>query len=224
MLIERAGYPGGVRGIFIVIEGLDGSGGTTQTALLRDWMAQTGRWAEVNTTREPSQGPVGVFLRQALQVAGSAPRIGDAVLPYLFAADRRDHLDREIIPALQRCAAVISDRYYHSSLAYQSLSVGLARVVALNAGFRKPDLTIFLDLPPEECLERIVARGGELERFETLDRLRAIAEAYETVLGRCRINGERIVRISGRADRASIHAEIVSSVQALLEEMPPEPR
>lgn len=212
----------GVRGIFIVIEGLDGSGGTTQTALLRDWLVATERWSEVITTREPSQGPVGRFLRSALQTTGSASQIGDAVLPYLFAADRRDHLDREIVPALQRCAAVISDRYYHSSLAYQSLSVGLARVVRLNEDFRQPDLTVFLELSPEECLERIIARGGALERFETLDRLRSVADAYDSVLGRCRANGERLVRIPAADTRESIHAQIIEQVQALLDELPPE--
>lgn len=215
--------PGVVRGIFIVIEGLDGSGGTTQVALLRDWLVQTGRWQEVVTTREPSTGPVGQFLRSALQVTGSAAQLGDAVLPYLFAADRRDHLDREVIPALQRTAAVISDRYYHSSLAYQSLSVGMSRVVQLNMGFRKPDLTIFLDLSPEMCLERILARGGTLERFETLDRLRSIAEAYESVLGWCRSNGENVVRIPAQHDRQMVHTMVVEHVQALLQSLPVDP-
>ncbi|MFT4975060.1 MAG: dTMP kinase [Myxococcota bacterium] len=216
-------YSGSVRGIFIVIEGLDGSGGTTQTALLCDWLTQTGRWAEVFTTREPSQGPVGMFIRASLQLTGSATELGDAVLPYLFAADRRDHLDREVIPALQRCAAVVSDRYYHSSLAYQSLSVGLARVIRLNSDFRKPDLTIFLDLSPEECLERIIARGSALERFETLDRLRSISEAYESVLSHCRTSGERLIRVPAQHDRQAVHELVVGHVQAFLDELPPEP-
>lgn len=216
-------YPGSVRGIFIVVEGLDGSGGTTQTALLQSWMQQTGRWDEVITTREPSKGPVGVFLRSALQVTGSAAQLGDAVLPFLFAGDRRDHLDRTVIPALQRCAAVISDRYYHSSLAYQSLSVGLARVARLNDGFRQPDLTLYLDLSPEACLERIQARGGELERFETLDRLRTIYEAYESVIGHCRASNEHLVRVPAGHDRQTVHRLIVGHVQALLDTLPPEP-
>jgi dTMP kinase len=122
--------------------------------------------------------------------------LGDAVLPYLFAADRRDHLDREIVPALQRGAVVITDRYYHSSLAYQSLAIGLPQVAALNERFQMPDLTIYLYLQPEECLARIQRRGATMERFEALDRLRQISDAYESVLVHCKARGERIERIN----------------------------
>ena len=210
--------PDAVRGIFIAIEGLDGSGGTTQSRLLRDWLHQKAGYEEVVLTHEPSAGPVGLFLRSALRVGGDAPQIGDAVLPYLFAADRRDHLDREIIPALQRKAAVVTDRYYHSSLAYQSLTVGLARVAKLNADFRPPDLTIYLHLPAEKCLERVLARGGELERFETLDRLRSVEEAYASVLSHCRAHGERIVRLDGAESVEALHARIAFHVGTLLAE------
>ena len=98
--------------VFIAIEGLDGSGGTTQTRLLAEWFRNQGH-QDVVTTNEPSTGPVGRFIRTTLNPKHEASIIGDAVLPYLFAGDRRDHLDREIIPALQRGAAVITDRYYH---------------------------------------------------------------------------------------------------------------
>ena len=117
-------------------------------------------------------GTRGSFIRTALNPDHEASAIGDAVLPFLFAGDRRDHLDREIIPALQRGAVVITDRYYHSSLAYQSLAVGLPAVASLNERFRAPDITIFLDLEPEISLARIEARGETRERFEALDKLR----------------------------------------------------
>ncbi len=207
-----------MHGIFIAIEGLDGSGGTTQTRLLVQWLAAQGMWTEVVSTCEPSPGPVGQFIRQALQ-RDSAARIGDGVLPYLFAADRRDHLDREIIPALQRRAAVVTDRYYHSSLAYQSLSVGLARVSRLNESFRRPDLTIYLDLPAEVCLERILARGEALERFEAIDRLRSIQAAYESVIIHCRTSGERIVRIDASGTVEALHHEVTRQVEAVLAEL-----
>ena len=155
--------------VFIAMEGLDGSGGTTQTRLLADWLKAKGI-SEVHTTAEPSSGPVGRFIRTALNPEHEASAIGDAVLPFLFAGDRRDHLDREIIPALQRGAVVITDRYYHSSLAYQSLAVGLPAVASLNE--RRLDITIFLDLEPEISLARIEARGETRERFEALDKLR----------------------------------------------------
>jgi dTMP kinase len=202
--------------VFIAMEGLDGSGGTTQTALLADWFKARGQ-AEVLITGEPSSEPVGRFIRDTLNPQHPSSVIGDSVLPYLFAADRRDHLDRCIIPALQRGAAVITDRYYHSSLAYQSLSVGLPMVASLNECFRAPDITLFLDLDPETSLARIEARGAALERFEALDRLRQIHETYYAVLVHCRARGEHIVRIPADGDIDEVHALVVAAVDAALE-------
>jgi dTMP kinase len=201
--------------LFFAMEGIDGSGGTTQTAKLVAWLEAHGA-SEVLTTCEPSPGPVGRFIRSALAQGNPESRLGDSVLPYLFAADRRDHLDREIIPVLQRGGVVVTDRYYLSSLAYQSLSVGLARVVALNDGFRRPDLTIFLDLDPEVSLARIEARGEPLERFEALDRLREVREAYTAAIVHCRTDGESVVRIDASGTADEVHARVVAEVSALL--------
>jgi dTMP kinase len=193
--------------VFITIEGLDGSGGTTQLGLLADAFAAREPGREVVRTREPSPGPVGVLIRQKL-AAGS--ELGDDVFPYLFAADRRDHLDRVVLPALARGAVVISDRYALSSFAYQSRSLGLARVMALNADFPAPDLTLVLDLPAEECLARIEARGGTRERFETLERLRAVAAAYDAAIA---ANPTwRVERVSGAGDPGEVHARIARHV------------
>ena len=126
------------------------------------------------------------------------------------------HLDREIIPALQRGAVVITDRYYHSSLAYQSLAVGLPAVASLNERFRAPDVTIFLDLEPEISLARIEARGETRERFEALDKLRQIQEAYYAVLVHCRARSENIVRINADASVEEVHAEVIAAVEGVL--------
>ena len=196
-----------MRPLFIAIEGIDGSGGTTQTQLLAQWFRERGH-PEVHTTAEPSTGPVGQFIRKALDPNQEESCIGDGVLPYLFAADRRDHLDREIVPALLRGAVVITDRYYHSSLAYQSLAIGLPEVAALNDRFQMPDLTVFLYLDPEECLARIEKRGATMERFEALDRLRQISDAYEAVIVHCRAKGERIERVQATGTPQEVHALI----------------
>jgi thymidylate kinase len=201
-----------VRPLFIAIEGLDGSGGTTHTRLLADWLAARGR--AVHTTAEPSGGPVGRFIRTAL--ADPQQRLGDGVLPYLFAADRRDHLDREILPKLVQGQHVISDRYKHSSLAYQSLIMGLARVAMLNERFRTPDLTILLDLDAETCLKRVLARGDSRDRFEALDRLRAVQDAYEGVVTLARSQGEDLVRINARGSIAEVHQRVIAAVQGAL--------
>jgi dTMP kinase len=203
-----------MRGIFIVIEGLDGSGGTTQCGRLTDWLRAEGA-IEVLQTAEPTDLPVGAFIRRALKRSTEEGRLGDEVLPYLFAADRQDHLDRRVHPALLRGAVVISDRYLHSSLAYQSLSLEFEQVAALNANFRIPDLTIMLDLAPEICLERISSRGGELERFETLQRLQAIATAYERVEAWCLARGERFERVEADSSPDDIAQRIQRRVQTL---------
>ncbi len=207
------------QGLFIVIEGLDGSGGTTQCRLLAERLE--GRGHAVVRTCEPTDGPVGRFIRKALAADSPASVLGDGVLPFLFAADRRDHLDRRVLPALDRGDVVISDRYLHSSLAYQSLSMGptlwegLEAVAALNDGFRAPDLCVVLDLPPEACLARIYARGGVRDRFETLPRLTAIGRAYEAVWARCVARGDRIVHVDASQPIEVVHADVAAAVQAL---------
>jgi dTMP kinase len=203
-----------VKPLFIVIEGLDGSGGTTQTRLLQEWMQEEGH--RNHLTQEPSSGPVGHFIREALLKTGLASTVGDNVFPYLFAADRRDHLDREILPALENNTHVISDRYYHSSLAYQGLTVGLPLVAFLNDPFRAPDVTFFLYLSPEVSFDRVQLRGMPVERFETLDRLRSVADAYQSVLAHCRSRGEKIIMIDATRSIEEIHSDIVSTIKEFL--------
>ncbi len=181
--------------LFIAIEGLDGSGGTTQVRLLAEWL--TARSVPVQCTREPTDGPVGRLIRRALSPQDPAAVLGDTVLPYLFAADRRDHLDRLVLPQLQAGITVVTDRYVPSSLAYQGLSIGVEAALELNAGFRAPDLTVVLEVSPEECMRRIAARGDTLERFEDLDRLTAIRTCYASGLARLEARGDLILRVDG---------------------------
>lgn len=192
-------------GRFIVIEGLDGSGGTTQVRLLSQALA-------AHATREPTDGPVGKLIRQAL---GDPMFMGDGVLPYLFAADRKDHLERVIEPKLTGDVDVVSDRYYHSSLAYQSLAMPLDQVMALNAGFRAPDLCIFLDLDVQGCLARIEARGQARDRFETQRQLEEISAQYGVVLGMLRQRGDKILVLNAAGSIPSIHKQILAAVEGL---------
>lgn len=193
-------------GRMVALEGLDGSGGTTQAALLE--AAGRHRGLPVRRTREPSDGPVGRLIRAEL--AGGT--LGDAVLPYLFAADRRDHLDRVVLPAVARGELVVSDRYVLSSLAYQSPAHGLERVMALNADFPAPDLTLMLDLAPEACLERIERRGALRDRFESLDRLRVILEGYEAAIRLVRARGWKVVRVDGALPPEEVHRRVGEAV------------
>ncbi len=192
-------------GRFIVIEGLDGSGGTTQVRLLSQALS-------AHATREPTDGPVGKLIRQAL---GDPMFMGDGVLPYLFAADRKDHLERVIEPKLTGEVDVVSDRYYHSSLAYQSLAMPLDQVMALNAGFRAPDLCVFLDLDVQGCLARIEARGQARDRFETQRQLEEISAQYGVVLGMLRQRGDNILVLDATGSIPQVHKQILAAVEGL---------
>ncbi len=151
----------------------------------------------VITTREPTPGPVGQLIRAALGTTGPASALGDGVLPYLFAADRRDHIDRLVMPALREGKFVITDRFVPSSLAYQGVTIGVEAAFQLNAVFPAPDLTVVLDVPVRECLRRIAARGAARERFEEQRRLEAIAQAYDEGIAILERRGDRILRIDG---------------------------
>jgi dTMP kinase len=169
--------------LFIVLEGIDGSGTTTQLGLLERHLAGRGR--RVHPTREPSQGPVGRLLREILlgghRHADGAPVDGLA-MALLFAADRRDHLCREIEPALAAGADVISDRYLLSSLAYQAQEAERDWVAGLARDLREPDLTLLLDVPVATAAERRRAAGRALERYDADDVQARVAARYRELV------------------------------------------
>jgi dTMP kinase len=177
---------------FIVIEGLDGAGTTTQTGRLVSWLES--RAVTVLNTREPTDRSVGRLIRQVLTGDPSAPSMD--TLPWLFAADRADHLFAEILPALEAGTWVVSDRYYHSSLAYQSLHQPLEAIDALNRQFRTPDLTIFLEISVDDALARIEARGEAREVYEQREHLERIATAYAEVIRLLSSRREPIMRMN----------------------------
>jgi len=174
-------------GLFIVIEGIDGCGSTTHAKLLGE--AIRGRGAEVVLTCEPSSGPVGTLIRQALQRRlpgpdASTPRHLDwTTLALLFAADRMDHLHSTVVPALRAGSVVISDRYDLSSLAYQSVTAHdgsdpVPWIRTLNTQALRPDLTLVIDVPAEVAEERRRARGGVEELFEARELQARLATVY----------------------------------------------
>ena len=199
--------------LFIAVEGLDGAGGTTQCRLLKSWLERQGY--TVVSTNEPTDRPVGKFIRSVIQDPHS--EVGDEVLAYLFAADRQDHLDARVKPALSRGEVVISDRYYHSSLAYQSLSLDFDFVAQLNGTFPAPDITVFLSLEPETSFARVQKRGLPAERFETLDRLRSISQSYNRVLEHYQKRGERILCLDATQSIEEIHEQICIEIASLME-------
>lgn len=197
-------------GRFIVLEGIDGAGTTTQARLLTRWLQ--GRGHEVVRTNQPSPGPFGTLIRQALRGRLTAPtgRLDPKVIAGLFVADRADHLATEIEPALAAGRDVICDRYVMSSWAYQGSECDPAWVRALNAPFRVADLTLFIDVPVEVAAARRAKRGGAADLFEVDDFQRKVVDAYRAgardMPHVITIDGTRSVREVTRACRAAIEA------------------
>jgi dTMP kinase len=168
-----------VRGKFLVLEGIDGSGTTTQLDRAVAYVESLGRPAVA--TREPSTGPIGRLLREALlgQLGMSdGTRMAGRTMALLFAADRIDHLQREVEPQLAAGTTVISDRYLLSSLAYQAEEAERDWVQGLARGILRPDLTILLDLPIEVAAKRREAAGRPIERYDADSYLAKVASNY----------------------------------------------
>jgi dTMP kinase len=180
------------RGRFIALEGLDGAGTTTQLERLAAHLG-----ARLHATREPSTGPIGREIRRHLQGPVDGIQLDPAALALLFAADRLDHLRREIEPQLERGVHVISDRYLLSSLAYQTLEVPRPDVLAYNTRARRPDLTLFIDVPVAVAEARRNQRGGAAEIFEERALQARVHKAYLAEIDALRAAGEPVAVIDG---------------------------
>ena len=196
----------------IVLEGLDGAGTTTQARRLVDHLNARGSQAHV--TREPSDGPIGQLIRQMLTGGHAIPgqSIAQSTFGLLFAADRLDHLQREVEPQLAAGVMVISDRWYHSSLAYQGTGADRDWITMLNARAKRPDLTIFLQVRPEVAAARRVAAGRVQELFEDLRMQEEVAAGYKATISELAAQGERIEIIDGEASQDAVFTAIVALV------------
>ncbi|NOZ59512.1 MAG: dTMP kinase [Euryarchaeota archaeon] len=164
--------------LLLAFEGIDGSGKGTQAKLLARWLRERGY--EVFLTREPTGGAIGRVLRRGLSTSCFLPRT-EALL---FAADRSEHL-REIMEHLHEGRIVVTERYFYSSLAYQSAAgLELEWLRSINSFAPEADLVIYLDVDPEVALERITSPGSlrgvtrEREHFERREFLERVREAY----------------------------------------------
>jgi dTMP kinase len=202
--------------LFIVMEGTDGSGTTTQGDLLAEALRAQGH--VVVRTAEPSQGPIGQMLRATLREQG--PDAFDAqTVALLFAADRTDHVRRCIRPALARGETVVCDRYLGSSLAFQTVDgdglIDRDWVLTLNKLALPPDLSVFLDVPPAAAMQRIVARGKPIERFEVEATLRQVHGRYRQAFERPPAGLGEAVVVDGLRQRAEVAADVWAAVTAV---------
>lgn len=213
-----------IDGLFIVLEGVDGAGTTTHTKTLAASLGARG--LPIHTTREPSDGPIGVMIRQILTGRLVVPGLHGPRPPtwktmaLLFAADRADHVEAEIEPNLRDGVTVISDRYYHSSIAYQSATApeGADRtgevakwVREINRYARKPDLTIVLDIPPDVAARRRAERGKGQEIYDDLELQRELSRFYREIDGF--FPDERIVHVDSNASRDEVAEQILAHVR-----------
>ena len=198
---------------FIVFEGIDGAGKTTQINLLREALEKRGYSCAV--TAEPTDLPSGKAIRRALaKEVDSTP----LQMAEMFAHDRELHnTDAQvgIEKLLKDGTTVICDRYYYSSLAYQGTVLGYDTVAALNLdnpNIRTPDVCIFLDLTPEKSLQRIGARGEAVEMYENLDYLTRTRTTFFEIFDKLRQRGEKIAVIDADGSVEQVSARIFAAV------------
>lgn len=203
--MKKNTYPGK----FIVFEGLDGSGQSTQTSLLRDFLLKQGY--QVVITKEPTKdSEAGRKIRQILD---EKTQEDPAELQKLFAKDREEHLKKIIIPSLKQGRFVISDRYFFSSFAFgASDGVDLDWLIKLNDNFLIPDQTFILDVRPEVCLDRIEKRGTTKTFFEKQEKMVKILSVYKILPQRF----PKAVLIDGERPITEIHEEIKNIVNTKL--------
>lgn len=204
----------GGRGPFVVFEGGDGAGKTTQLDLLERRLRADGR--KVERTREPGGTDIGERIRSLVLEHGQG-EVDPRTEALLFAASRAAHVTQRILPALESGATVLCDRFVDSSIAYQGVGRGLGAddVAGLNAwatqGLR-PDLTVLLDVDPEISTARRAARGGASDRMESADSEfhRRLRRAF---LDRAAEDPARYLVVDAAGAAEDIHAAVVARLR-----------
>lgn len=164
------------KGIFLAIEGLDGSGSDKVADKIAGKLAQEGY--SVVFTKEPTEGKIGRFIKKLIRERG---RVSPLTLEYLFAADRAIQMEDRVIPALKEGKIVVSDRCLWSSIAYRSLYFHTHWLLEVNNEFIIPDNTYFIDLSPLDCVRNIQKDEDELALYETEAKLSQIRQGYEWI-------------------------------------------
>lgn len=194
------------KGKFIVFEGLDGCGKTTQLEKLRSRLVKTCSQKKCFATREPSDSVPGLICRGASK---ETIFVKPETLALLFAADRNEHIIGEIMPQLDKGNHVICDRYYFSNFAYQSDQTEMGRLFEYNAvpfDLLRPDITIFIDVPPEECERRRAAERATDEKFENIEKAKNVLQQYKKAFEL--LPDEKILLIDGMASPDEIFEQL----------------
>ena len=177
---------------FIVFEGIDGAGTSTQIKKLVESNPE-----KYVATAEPTTNETGKFLRRML--AGEF-KVDEKTSSYLFAADRCEHIygEKGVINMLKQGKTVVSDRYFFSSLAYQSVSCGKELPRLVNSPFPLPEYLFYFDINPEISLARVTSRGEKTEIYEQIDMQKKTAALYEEVISEYeadKSSGMKVIRV-----------------------------
>lgn len=192
------------KGVFICVEGLDGCGKTTQAKLL---VRSLRRSCDAIYTAEPSSGKIGSFIKK--NCLHGDKRGSGVVEALLFAADRLEHVENTVLPALKKGRIVVSDRYVYSSLAYQGATgLSLEWIEKINEHSIRPDLAIFIDVEPETVVQRLKPEKSVMENLETQ---RKVREVYVRSVEK----GE-LVRVNGNKSKSEVAADVAAVVHSFL--------
>jgi dTMP kinase len=189
------------KGFFICVEGLDGCGKTTQTKLLVKRLRRIGYDAVY--TAEPSGGRIGMLIKR--YCLHGEKRVSAVTEALLFAADRFEHVEKEVIPALDRGKTVVSDRYVYSSLAYQGAAgLDLKWIEMVNEHTIRPDLAIFVDVEPEAVVRRLKPKKSVMEDLETQYKVRKVYVNF--------VEKGELVKIDGSKSKGEVADDILRLV------------
>lgn len=200
-------------GKFIAFEGIDGSGKSTQVAMLAEKLRGMG--VACYTTMEPTDSPIGSLIHQIMT---GRIKMDNRVIAALFAADRLDHLLNEVDGILEKVndgITVVSDRYCLSSYAYQSVDIPMDWVIAMNGQSNqilRPTVNIFIDVTPDIALERIAKNRFHQELYEKKSRLIKVRENYEKVFEKLG-DEENIICIDGNRPKEIIAEDIWEKIK-----------
>jgi dTMP kinase len=193
-------------GVFIVFEGIDGSGKSTHIKFLSEKLRARG--FHVLETSEPSRDSIGAFIRRYAEK--NKERVTPETEALLFAADRYEHVEQVIKPALERGMVVISDRYFYSSIAYQGATgIDLNWIREMNRFALKPNLGILLDILPDSSLKRVNNRARTV--FEVSDYLKKVREIYLDM-----VDLGELVRVEADRQIEEVRKDILKLVNELL--------
>ncbi|MEN8635309.1 dTMP kinase [Pseudoalteromonas distincta] len=211
------------KGLFIVFEGLDGSGTSTQANLLLSSLNKLG--LQSHLTSEPSSGPIGTFIRQSFKgrvnlSKGISPVTGndlfDEQMAYLFAADRHDHLFNQVdgvFKLVKESRIVVSTRYFFSSLAYHTHNeYDMARVKDLNKAFPNPDLVVYFKGNVDVSLNRMESRAFK-DEYENREKLELVYKNYEKIFKEYK---GKLLTVNALNSVEEIHNEILEFVLEMI--------